>query len=67
MWSLERRCQYLKMNYQQLCDVVYEEKGYSSDGIPLPETLNRFGLLDEQAKELLSEYNMVLKDRLLSN
>jgi aldehyde:ferredoxin oxidoreductase len=56
-----------KMNYRQLCDVVYEEKGYSSDGIPLPETLDRFGLLDDQAKELLSEYNMVLKERLLSN
>jgi aldehyde:ferredoxin oxidoreductase len=56
-----------KEQYQQLCDVVYEEKGYSLDGIPLPETLNRFGLLDEQARALLSAYHMDLKERLLSN
>lgn len=39
--------------YQELCDSVYKEKGYTREGVPLPETLERFGLLDEKAMELL--------------
>jgi aldehyde:ferredoxin oxidoreductase len=42
--------------YQQLCDLVYEEKGFTSDGIPKRETLGKFGLMDEQASQLLSEF-----------
>ena len=41
--------------FQQLCDVVYEEKGFTPDGVPKPETVERFGLLDEQARQLLAE------------
>ena len=41
--------------YQQLCDVVYEKKGFTSEGIPKRETVEKFGLMDEQAKQLLSE------------
>jgi len=44
--------------YQQLCDVVYEEKGFSSDGIPKRETVEKFGLMDEQAEQLLREFGM---------
>ncbi len=39
--------------YQQLCDLVYEKKGYTSKGIPKRETVNRFGLMDKQASQLL--------------
>jgi len=47
---------------------VYLEKGYTTDGVPLPETLERFGLLDEQAASLLSEYGLGWgDDRRLSN
>ena len=40
--------------YQQLCDVVYEEKGFTRDGVPRPETVERVGLMDEQARQLLA-------------
>ncbi|MDP6179717.1 MAG: aldehyde ferredoxin oxidoreductase C-terminal domain-containing protein, partial [Desulfatiglandales bacterium] len=53
--------------YQQLCDSVYEEKGYTPEGVPLAETLEAFGLLDDQALTLLGELGQRLKGRLLSN
>ena len=42
--------------YQQLCDVVYEKKGFTSEGIPKSETVEEFGLMDEQARQLLAEF-----------
>jgi aldehyde:ferredoxin oxidoreductase len=42
--------------YQELCDLVYEKKGYTPGGIPKRETVERFGLLDEQASQLLEEH-----------
>lgn len=45
-----------KQAYQKLCDLVYEKKGYTPGGIPRRETVRRFGLLDEQASQLLSEF-----------
>jgi aldehyde:ferredoxin oxidoreductase len=53
--------------YGKLCEAVYKEKGYSSEGIPLPETLEKFGLLDDQAIDLLAEYGFGFKRSLLSN
>ena len=53
--------------YQRLCDAVYEEKGYSSEAVPLPETLRKFDLLDDQAVQLLAEFGFEAKERLLSN
>ncbi len=44
--------------YQRLCDVVYEFKGYSPDGVPLPDTLERFDLLDEKAEVLLKAHGL---------
>lgn len=44
--------------YERLSDVVYEEKGFSRDGIPFPETVEKFGLMDDQAKQLLEAFNM---------
>ena len=44
--------------YQQLCDVVYEEKGFTQNGVPKPETVERFGLMDEQARQLLAEVSL---------
>jgi aldehyde:ferredoxin oxidoreductase len=41
--------------YQQLCDIVYEKKGFTSEGIPKRETVENFGLMDEQAKQLFSQ------------
>ena len=48
---IERR----KRDYQQLCDAVYEKKGFTPEGIPRRETVARFGLLDEKARRLLDE------------
>jgi aldehyde:ferredoxin oxidoreductase len=42
--------------YQHLCDIVYQKKGYRSDGIPKRETVKRFDLLDEQASYLLDKF-----------
>ncbi len=44
--------------YQKLCDVVYEEKGFTSEGIPKRETVIKFDLLDKQAGELLKKYGV---------
>ncbi len=44
--------------FDRLCDVVYKEKGFSKDGIPFPETVERFGLMDAQAKSVLNEFEM---------
>jgi aldehyde:ferredoxin oxidoreductase len=44
--------------YRQLCDIVYEKKGFTSDAIPKRETVNKFGLMDEQANQLLEKYGM---------
>ncbi|MFC2039242.1 aldehyde ferredoxin oxidoreductase C-terminal domain-containing protein [Chloroflexota bacterium] len=44
--------------YQQLCDIVYKEKGFTSEGIPRREAVKRLGLLDEQARELLDEFGV---------
>jgi aldehyde:ferredoxin oxidoreductase len=45
-----------KEAYRQLCDIVYEKKGYTSGGIPRRDTVARFGLLDEQAGKLLKKF-----------
>jgi aldehyde:ferredoxin oxidoreductase len=45
-----------KQAYQQLCDIVYEKKGYTSNGVPKRDTVKRFDLLDEQAGQLLEKY-----------
>jgi len=42
--------------YQRLCDIVYKEKGFSQEGVPLPETVEKFGLMDNQARQLLEKY-----------
>ncbi len=42
--------------YGMLCDTVYRAKGYNSDSVPLFETVEKFGLLDEKAELLLREY-----------
>jgi len=44
--------------YQQLCDIVYEKKGFTSDGIPKRETVEKFALMDEQARQLLDQFGV---------
>ncbi len=39
--------------YQKLCDIVYEKKGFTPDGVPTRATVEKFGLMDEQARQLL--------------
>lgn len=56
-----------KEAYERLCEAVYKEKRYDNDGIPMPETLEKFDLLDEQALNLLGAYGFVEKERRLSN
>ncbi len=44
--------------YQQLCDAVYEKKGFTKEGIPRRETVEKFALMDEQATKLFDELGM---------
>lgn len=44
--------------YQKLCDIVYEKKGFTTDGIPTRETVAKFGLMDEQAGQLLHQFGI---------
>ncbi len=44
--------------YQRLCDIVYEKKGFTPQGIPRRETVEKFGLMDEKAKKLLDEMGL---------
>ena len=53
--------------YQRLCDAVYQEKGYTSEAVPFPETLERFSLMDDQALALLEMYGFKSDEKLLSN
>ncbi|MFC1525720.1 aldehyde ferredoxin oxidoreductase C-terminal domain-containing protein [Candidatus Latescibacterota bacterium] len=47
-----------QLAYRQLCDAVYEEKGFTQAGVPKPETVERFGLMDEQAQQLLADFSL---------
>lgn len=44
--------------YQQLCDIVYEKKGFTHEGVPKREKVEQFALLDEQAQRLLDEFGV---------
>jgi len=55
-----------KEAYDKLCDAVYKEKGYTPDGIPLPETLEKFNLMDEQARELLGTFGLTKRKKPVS-
>jgi aldehyde:ferredoxin oxidoreductase len=44
--------------YQRLCDIVYEKKGFTLEGIPKRETVEKFGLMDDRADKLLREFNI---------
>lgn len=47
-----------QLAYQQLCDAVYEEKGFSRSGIPKPETVEGLGLMDDQARQVLADVSL---------
>ncbi len=51
--------------YERLCDDVYEAKGYTKNAIPLLEIVEKFDLLDQQARQLLEMFG--LQERKLSN
>ena len=53
--------------YEKLCDAVYAEKGYTPEGIPFPEILERFDLLDEKAANLLTQFGLIKGKKRLSN
>ena len=44
--------------YQQLCDIVYAKKGFTSEGIPKRETVDNAGLLDKQANQVLAKFGI---------
>jgi len=52
-----------KEAYETLCDSVYKAKGYSINGIPLPETLKQFGLFDEKALAIFKTYGFTTELR----
>jgi aldehyde:ferredoxin oxidoreductase len=42
--------------YQELCDAVYQEKGYDRNGVPTHETLVALDLLDAESQALIEKY-----------
>jgi aldehyde:ferredoxin oxidoreductase len=42
--------------YEQLCDIVYEKKGFTGNGVPKRSTVEQFGLLDVPAQQILDEF-----------
>jgi aldehyde:ferredoxin oxidoreductase len=44
--------------FENLCNAVYKEKGFTVDAIPLRETIDRFGLLDAKAADLLASHGV---------
>jgi aldehyde:ferredoxin oxidoreductase len=44
--------------YQQLCNIVYEKKGFTPEGVPKRDTVEKFALMDEQARRLLDEHGV---------
>jgi len=45
-----------KESYRKLCDAVYKAKGFTPDAVPLPETIEKFDVMDDQARDLLSTF-----------
>jgi aldehyde:ferredoxin oxidoreductase len=53
----ERRAKLMEFrrdNFEKLMDAVYKEKGWDNNGVPTDETMNKFGLLDDNIKEILN-------------
>ncbi|MBW1902988.1 MAG: aldehyde:ferredoxin oxidoreductase [Deltaproteobacteria bacterium] len=46
-----------KESYKKLCDAVYKAKGFTPDAVPLPETIEKFDVMDEQARDLLRTFD----------
>jgi aldehyde:ferredoxin oxidoreductase len=47
--------QYRRLQYEKLCDAVYEEKGYDRDGIPRKSTLMRLGFHESRYVSIVDE------------
>jgi aldehyde:ferredoxin oxidoreductase len=45
-------------DYSRLCDIVYEKKGYTRDGVPTRQTVERAGLMDARAKRVLGAWGV---------
>lgn len=56
-----------KEAYEKLCDTVYKEKGYSREGVPLAETVERLGLLDDKVMKILKLNGIDMDYELVSN
>jgi aldehyde:ferredoxin oxidoreductase len=42
--------------FRNLCDLVYEKKGFTANAVPTRQTVKKFDLLDDQADRLLTKY-----------
>jgi len=42
--------------YEKLCDAVYVRRGWTSDGVPTVETLNRLGIDSPEVVEIVRPY-----------
>jgi len=47
-----------KESYKKLCDTVYKAKGFTPEAIPLPELIEKFGIMDDQARDLLASFGL---------
>lgn len=48
--------QFREQNYQKLCDAVYQRRGWTSDGVPTIETLQKLGIDFPDLVEVVKPY-----------
>ena len=53
--KLEMLQTYRLLQYEKLCDAVYEAKGWDKDGIPRKKTLMRLGFNDPKYLSIVDE------------
>jgi aldehyde:ferredoxin oxidoreductase len=53
--KLEMLQAYRRLQYQKLCDSVYEAKGWDREGIPRKSTLMRLGFHDPQYLSIVDD------------
>ena len=58
--AVQQLVDFRRKDYEMLCDSLYAARGYDSNAVPLPKTVKRLELCDEQAK-------MVIERSLLKN
>jgi len=61
--KLEMLQQYRRLQYEKLCDAVYDAKGWDRDGIPRKSTLMRLGFHEARYVEIVDRAREQVQQR----